>query len=144
MRMIALLAVLSVSVSPLTAACGGTTVAPATDPKTDATNAATEWLVLIDQGNYEESWSRASSQFQGATTATEWASVGSAARSGFGNLTARTLQKATPMKDLAGAQPGDYYILDFNSVFDVRGAVTEQVAVFLEGGVWRAAGYYIM
>jgi hypothetical protein len=56
-------------------------VAYSTDEKEEtATDATTQWLALVDSGQYAESWFQASSFFRGATSKEQWKNALDAAR----------------------------------------------------------------
>lgn len=125
--------------------------APAADPhekpeKPDffpAVSAMTTWLHLIDAGNYGESWDQASKLFQGALTRDHWISAMNGGRKPLGDLVKRYLKTADYKKALPGAPDGEYFVIQFGASYSGKADAVETVAAVLEGGQWKAAGYFI-
>ena len=79
---------------------------PADEKEKAATDATTQWLALVDSGQYAESWFQASSFFRGATSKEQWKNALDAARAPLGKVESRQLKSATyttkiPMSRLA-------------------------------------------
>jgi len=108
-----------------------------------ATAAATEWLALIDAGEYEESWKEAASAFQDALTPAVWESALTDARSQFEPFGQRTLTSSQQMTDPPGAPAGDYVILQYQTEVSEDRTVTETVVPMKEGDHWKVSGYFV-
>ncbi len=80
-----------------------------------ATAAATEWLALVDSGEYEESWQKAASAFQDAVTPAVWETSLTDARSQFEPFGERTLTSSQQVTDPPGAPAGDYVLLQYRT-----------------------------
>ena len=106
--------------------------------KRDATAAAKAWLALIDAGKYGESWEQASSVFRGKVKKEEWVSM-IGARSSFGKLRERKLDTATYR--MIDGRPT--VVILWNASYEAMPGLTEQVAMTLDDGKWRASGYFV-
>jgi hypothetical protein len=60
-------------------------------------------------------------------------------RGPLGAVASRRVREVAP----AHLQAGAGYTIAFDSAFDARPKVTEEVTVLLEGGFWRVAGYLL-
>ena len=95
------------------------------------------WLVLMDNGQYAESWRQASDGFRALMTQDDWMDKGESIRKPLGKLLFRKLEKTEPN--------GPYFVAKFDSSFEALKAATETVTFALEAdGRWRAAGYLIL
>ena len=102
------------------------------------------WLALIDDGNYSESWEKASAIVQGAVTEQGFANSMETFRRPLGALVYRKLKSAQRMTEMPGAPDGQYVILQFDTSFANKKSAIETVTFTLEkDGHWRSAGYYI-
>jgi opacity protein-like surface antigen len=108
-----------------------------------AVSAMTTWLHIIDAGNYGESWDQASKLFQGALTRDHWISAMNGGRKPLGDLVKRYLKTADYKKALPGAPDGEYFVIQFGATYSGKADAVETVAAVLEGGQWKAAGYFI-
>ncbi len=57
--------------------------------------AAEQWLSLVDQGQYGESWNETAEYFRSAVSQTQWEQMVQAARKPLGKLTTRNVKKKT-------------------------------------------------
>jgi hypothetical protein len=113
-------------------------------PEAEAQSAAVAWLVLIDAGNYAESWNAASSRFRQHVSQSQWQTAAAGARTPLGALKSRKLQSATFTRNLPGAPDGQYVVITFASSFENKASAVETVTPMLDGdGTWRVSGYYI-
>lgn len=108
-----------------------------------ATAAATEWLALIDAGDYEESWKEAASAFQDAVTPAVWETSVTEARSQFEPFGERTLTSSRQVTDPPGAPAGEYTILQYRTEVSGDRTVTETVVPMKEGDAWKVSGYFV-
>jgi hypothetical protein len=105
---------------------------------------AQAWLVIVDKGQYEQSWEDASAYFKSMVTKEQWVSQVAVARNLFGKLISRDLKMNQYQKALPGAPDGEYYVLSFNTVFENKASAIETVTVMKDkDGQWRLAGYFI-
>ena len=111
--------------------------------KEQALLAAEEWLELVDQGEYEESWNEAAELFKSAVTAEQWQNSITAARRPLGRLISREVRSTVYTTSLPGAPDGEYYVIQFNASFSNKESAVETVTPMKgEDGIWRVSGYY--
>jgi hypothetical protein len=109
-----------------------------------ATDAATQWLALMDAGKIPESWDAMAPAMQQAVTRDTWARVGSEARAPFGAVKTRTLGSAGYTRSLPNAPAGEYVVIQYNTDFAKRaGAVETVVPMRQPDGSWKVSGYFI-
>ncbi|MBM3782955.1 MAG: DUF4019 domain-containing protein [Acidobacteria bacterium] len=104
---------------------------------------AEQWLALVDNGKYRDSWKEASKPFRTQVTAEEWERQVRAVRESIGSLASRKLASSKAAKTLPGAPDGDYVVMMFEAKFTKKESAIETVVVSLESGHWRVAGYFI-
>lgn len=113
-------------------------------PEELATRRAEAWLALVDQGEYEESWSEAARLFKGAVTKEKWKEAITAVRPPLGKLVSRKLKARQHTKTLPGAPDGDYVVIQYDSSFEGKKEATETVTPMLDpDGTWRVSGYFV-
>lgn len=115
----------------------------AADTSKQATDAATNWLALIDAGKYEQSWSEASKLFQEHVTQAQWATQAKAAREPLGAVVSRATPAVRLATSLPGVPDGQYAILQFHSKYAHKANAVETVTMMMQDGSWKAAGYFI-
>jgi hypothetical protein len=109
-----------------------------------ATSAAAQWLGLVDDGRYDESWDAASSYLQNAAPKEQFVQKLAAARNPLGKLVTRDLKSAQYATSLPGAPDGQYVVIRYASSFENKKSAFETVTPKLdEDGKWRVSGYYI-
>jgi hypothetical protein len=109
-----------------------------------ATSAAQTWLAAIDQGDYAQSWQKASAFFRSAVTKDKWKTSLETVRKPLGDLVLRKLKSAKATVELPGAPAGQYVVMQFETSFANKKSAIETVTFMLEkDGQWRAAGYFI-
>jgi Protein of unknown function (DUF4019) len=104
---------------------------------------AKAWLSLVDQQQYDASWSAASSLFRSQASQAGWKKAASAAREPLGSLISRTLQETTRATSLPGAPDGEYAVLKFQSRFANKASGIETITLVREDSAWKTAGYFI-
>src|SRR5215470_2117636 len=92
-----------------------------------ATDAALVWLALIDDGNYSQSWSNASSFFRGAVTQKSWETSLRGLRNPLGKVVSRGVMKANETESLPGAPDGNYVVIQLETSFAAKASATETV-----------------
>jgi hypothetical protein len=108
-----------------------------------ARTAAAGWLALIDEGNYQESWSQAAGAVQDAVTLADWRESLQKIREPLNPLGDRTLLDSRTMTDPPGAPAGEYVFLHFRTPASEDRTVTETVVMLKEGDDWKGVGYFI-
>jgi uncharacterized protein DUF4019 len=109
----------------------------------NATDAAKSWLALVDADNYVQSWNLASAFFRTHVTEAQWQSAAKAARDPMGPVLARNIASVDFTSTLPGAPDGRYVVVKFDTKFANKAAAIETTAMAMDGGSWKAAGYYV-
>lgn len=116
----------------------------ADDNLTAATNAAQQWLSLVDAGRYGESWDQASSFFQSKITKEKWIDALNSVRSPLGKLESREFKNAQYETKLPGTPAGKYFVIQYRAKFAKGGSMIETITPMLDkDGKWRVSGYFI-
>ena len=108
-----------------------------------AVEAAKAWLALVDAGDYAQSWKAASTLFQSHVTEAQWEANAKAARDPFGAVVARKVAGTSFSTTLPGAPDGQYAVVTFDTKFVNKAAGTETIALAMDAGSWKAAGYHV-
>ena len=109
-----------------------------------ATDAATQWLVLVDSGQYAESWFQGASYFRGAVSKEQWKDALDTVRAPLGKVESRQLKSATFATKVPNAPSGEYVILQYETSFERAPGMIETVTPLLEkSGKWKVSGYYV-
>ncbi len=119
------------------------TIQASEEKKTSARKAATAWLNLVDQQQYQDSWEQSATLFRKQVNASTWTQQMTAVRQPLGNANSRILLGATYATSLPGAPDGEYVVLQFQTVFKFKKDAIETLTPMLDNGYWRVAGYYI-
>lgn len=116
----------------------------AAEPGVDeARKAAEQWILLVDAGRYDDSWSAAASYFRSQVPKADWKNAATSARAPLGRLLSRTFSAAQPVHDLPGVPHGDYVVLVYDGKF-ANGTVREIITPMREAdGSWKVSGYVI-
>ncbi|MFD1787963.1 DUF4019 domain-containing protein [Sphingomonas floccifaciens] len=126
--LVALIAAPSLTQSP-------TTVPAAT--RSDVTDAAQQWLQLLDQGRWEDSYRVTGSEFRRLNTLKVWSDASNRVRKPLGAVMSRTLLSQENLP----APPSGYEVVKFHTRFaNSGGEVTETVTLDRENGAWRVVG----
>ena len=104
---------------------------------------AQRWLTLIDQGRYGASWEAAAPMFQEAMSRHRWETTLPGARDPLGAPIKRKLRQADFATKLPNAPPGEYVVIQFDTVFENRPSSTEIVTPMKVGDRWLVSGYII-
>ena len=111
---------------------------------TAAMRAADEWLLLLDRGAYGEGWERADRAIQEALPKTKWEVALEGLRGKLGNVNRRKLRAANHARDLPGARPGEYVVIQYDTAFETRPLSVETVTPAKQAdGSWRVSGYFV-
>jgi hypothetical protein len=136
MRKIALLSLLL--------SCLFVRLAVAQDAEDKARFAAEQWIVLVDDGQYDQSWTEASKMFQSTTTKEDWNKKAQGERDSLGSRLARKLKEIKPMNSVKGLPAGQYVQVKYQSSYSNKKQALETIVAILEGdGNWRVASYSI-
>ena len=109
-----------------------------------AVEAATQWLGIVDAGDYGRSYDEASSVVRVALSKDRWTASLTGIRTPLGRLIARARTTATATTQLPGAPDGRYVVVTFSASLENKQAANETVTVAKDAdGAWRVAGYFI-
>ena len=117
--------------------------APVTLAQGDFQSAAQTWLGLVDTARYGDSWDAASAIFRGAVPKASWEQQLRGVRQPLGPVVSRALKNATHATSLPGVPDGEYEVIQYQTNFQNKASATETVTMMQDGGVWKAAGYFI-
>lgn len=112
-------------------------------PAAASADAATAWLALLDQQQWQETWRQASAVVRQRVLIEGWIEAVGGTRKPLGKVVARSLAKVTKAQGLPGAPPGSYEILEFKTDFETRPGAIETVVMAGEPSGWKVAGYFI-
>jgi hypothetical protein len=114
------------------------------DPITEATEAATAWVALVDEGRWGQSWDGACEYFRGAVPKETWMGQIQGVRGPLGALRSRERISAEPASSLPGAPDGDYVVIQFRTSFENKASAVETITPMRDpDGTYRVSGYYI-
>jgi len=106
--------------------------------------AALQWLALVDNGRYGDSWSQSSEVFRQAISQEQWVQALQKVRTPLGKLVSRKLSSATHAVNLPGAPEGEYVVLQFAASYENKKGAVETITPMLEkDGAWRVSGYFV-
>lgn len=109
-----------------------------------ATIAAESWLKLVDDAQYDASWTNAASAFRGAVSTEAWSKAASTVRGQLGKLVSRKLASANYTTSLPSAPDGKYVVIQYDASFEKKASAVETVTPMQDAdGTWRVAGYFI-
>lgn len=114
------------------------------DAEDAAQKSAEAWLVLVDDGRYDESWDEAASLAKGAVTQDTWGRGIAGARRPLGKVVSRTVTSRTYAETLPGAPDGHYVVILYATKFENKRSAVETITPMLDtDGEWRVSGYFI-
>ena len=109
-----------------------------------AQTAAEQWLTLVDQGQYAESWQTAATYFKNAVPEKQWLQSMKGARQPLGKMISRRLVSATFTKSLPGVPDGQYVVIQYSTSFENKASAVETVTPMRDPDKqWRVSGYFI-
>lgn len=109
-----------------------------------STIAATQFLELVDAGQYGESWDTCATYLKNDIPREDWVKKLSAVRSVTGKLLNRKQTNFTYTKNAnEGIPEGEYMVYYFDSTFQNKEHLPETLTMMLENdNTWRVAGYF--
>ncbi|MEA3048221.1 MAG: hypothetical protein QOG84_57 [Sphingomonadales bacterium] len=112
---------------------------PAAVAESPVTEAARQWLALVDAGKWPESFAATAKSFQTLNTLDMWQSASVGGRVPLGRVLSRRLagEESVP------APPNGYRVVRFRTDFAAKAGATETLSLAREGDGWRVAGYII-
>lgn len=105
---------------------------------------AQEWLKLIDQGKYAESWEQAAALFQRTITKSGWVMALDLIRKPLGPVRARILKQQRPAWNPKGLPEGDYMVIEYSTSFTQTTRSGELITMMREqDGDWKVLTYFV-
>ncbi|MEG3087918.1 helix-turn-helix domain-containing protein [Sphingomonas sp. PB4P5] len=108
-------------------------------PDAAVVDAARQWLVLVDQARWDDSYRGTGTAFQKLNTAEVWAATSDKVRVPLGAVISRTF---VSQQDLP-APPAGYQVVKFRTRFANKAEAIETVSLEREAGAWRVVGVTI-
>ncbi|WP_448537511.1 helix-turn-helix domain-containing protein [Sphingobium yanoikuyae] len=133
------LGLLALAALPDAAPTPQSTPAAAQAHNAEVVDAARQWLALIDQDKWDESYRGTGSAFQKLNTAQVWTEVSQTMRGRFGALQSRSLLSQEELP----APPHGYEVVKFRASYANQAQAIETVTLDRENGAWRVVGVTI-
>lgn len=106
--------------------------------------AAEDWLRLVDDGKFAESWKESAEYFKGVVKQDQWEQSIQSVRIPLGAVISRRLDVKNFATSLPGAPDGEYVIIQFATSFENKTSAVETITPMMDkDGQWRVSGYYI-
>jgi hypothetical protein len=106
--------------------------------------AAEDWLKLVDDGKFAESWKEAAEYFKGMVNQSQWEQSIQSVRVPLGAVISRRLKAKNFATSLPGAPDGEYVVIQFATSFENKTSAVETITPMMDkDGQWRVSGYYI-
>jgi len=97
---------------------------------------ARQWLVLVDDKNYAQSWSEAAKSFQTRQKADAWAKQATDKRAPLGAVASRGLKSIDLSRN-------NIAVIRYDTVFARKAAAVETVTLAFEDGGWTVTDYSV-
>lgn len=137
MSLTAVLIALSAPVQTPVAPSDASTASPIAE--SEAAKAARDWLMLVDEAKWQESWAATGQSFRSVNTVALWQSVSEKAHAPLGRMVTRTLVSDVDTP----APPRGSHTVQFRTDFSNKRSVIETLSLIREDGIWKVAGIYI-
>ena len=135
-----ILAALLIPASPLSVLAPTTGAEAAAEPtEAAAARAAEDFLKLIDESRWAESYAATGAQFRALNTEQRWAEVSEQVRPPLGKLLTRNLVT----NEYVPAPPEGYQLVKFASTYANGTNQVESLSLAWEDGAWRVVGIVI-
>lgn len=105
-------------------------------PDPEVVDTARQWLSLLDQARWDESYRATATPFRKSNTAEVWAAASRRVRVPLGAMVSRTFVSQENLP----APPHGYEVVKFRTSFTNKAEAVETVTLDREGGVWRVTG----
>lgn len=105
----------------------------------EVVDAARNWLALVDDGRWDESYRATGETFRKLNTAAVWVSVSEKVRAPLGAVLSRTFVSQQNLP----APPAGYEVVKFQTRYANKANAVETVSLDREGGTWRVVGVTI-
>ena len=123
------------------------TVPPVVDTQSDedaARQSVDAWLLLLDAGNYSAAYDATGSFFREEVTAEEFRIKMEERQTILGAVESRTPSSTQRLSVVPDAPPGDYFIFEFDGVYERRPNARERVTAVSESDGWPVVGIYLI
>ena len=104
---------------------------------------AKQWLDIVDNGKYSESWERSDSFFQTQISKANWTAALENVRSPLGEVLSRSELAKKEYASLPGVPDGEYLVIQFKTDFQNKASSTETLTLSKSSGAWLPVGYFI-
>jgi hypothetical protein len=118
-------------------------VVPATPMSPTPDDRAKQWLTLVDDSNYADSYKQMGKFATSRITSDGWAQKVSADRVPLGAMSSRALKDVKLSKTLPGMPDGQYATVRYDSAFAHKAAAVETVVLVSDKDGWSVIGYHI-
>jgi len=105
--------------------------------------AATQWLAVVDNGDYALSWQQSDAFFKENVSQDLWVSKLGEVRTPLGDVKSREQVNRKTFDSLPQLPKGEYVLLQFNTDFVNRPESTETVTLKKSDQQWLVIGYFI-
>jgi hypothetical protein len=106
-----------------------------------ATQIAEQWLALLDQGKFADSWTHTSRYFQANMPQDRWVQTLTGAQQKLGKATNRQMTGREARTDIPGAPAGQYILVGYATDFERQPGLLETVTFLKEDDTWKVIGY---
>jgi len=113
-----------------------TPVAAEVKPNAEIVDAARQWLALVDQDRWDDSYRATGASFRKMNTAQVWADVSEEMRVRFGAAKSRTFLS----EQYLPAPPYGYEVVKFRASYANKADAVETVTLVHEDGAWHVVG----
>ena len=114
-------------------------VADDAKPNPEVLEATRQWLALVDQGKWDDSYRTMGSAFHKLNTARVWADASDKMRAQLGAVISRTFLSEQNLP----APPYGYEVVKFRASYANKANAVETVTLEREGDAWRVVGMII-
>lgn len=97
---------------------------------------ARQWLVLVDDKNYAQSWSEAAKSFQSRQKTDAWAKDATDKRGSLGAVASRGLKSIDLSRNTVA-------VVRYDTVFARKAAAVETVTLSFDNGGWSVTDYSV-
>ncbi|MGA7712889.1 MAG: DUF4019 domain-containing protein [Rhizomicrobium sp.] len=116
---------------------------PALAATAEPTSSAYQWLTLIDNEKYADSWAEGSTLFRARVTEKSWESITRIFREAVGHIVWRDVDSVSLVGELPNMPRGQYAVVRYKAKFERKADCVEVVSLSQENGLWRVASYTI-
>lgn len=119
-------------------------VADSTDQMTESAKVAENWLKIVDDGNFGNSWNEMALRTKLTIQKGEWEQIMNAMRKPLGRSLSRRIAEQRPAPNPKGLPAGDYMMIVYSSVFSNKSSAQELVTLVLgEDRKWHVLTYLV-